>query len=432
MTGASERRPGAGGGRPAGRPPNDSRDGPAERGGFGLAARGAWWSLVVGLTSGAHLLGHGPLAPPPWGRPSVVVAWWQRVGTLDATFALLRLLIVAIGGYLLTVGLLACVCRCTRWRSACRLFGAITTPGVRAMVIAAVGLSGIGSFAGMASATAANLASAPPAPSTSTLPAGSGGAPGAGPPILHFIGPPAPVLVPDPALSPVPTAPALGAQAPVTSPAATPGASPGPSAPRAGTPAAARPVPPPSPPSPPTTRVIPPIRPTTAIPPRATPAPHTGPAARSSSHTTGPTSGATGLSGVARPDTPASTSSRSGRGAEPTKRPKPIPPSSSPSPGTRPSGPATAPPGRPATRPPDVTPSSHTVQPGDSLWSIANSTLSSASGRAPAPAVLARYWWQVVAANRGQLPDPANPDLLFPGDLVHLPPLPSDVSTPPD
>jgi hypothetical protein len=33
-----------------------------------------------------------------------------------------------------------------------------------------------------------------------------------------------------------------------------------------------------------------------------------------------------------------------------------------------------------------------------------------------------RYWVELIAANRSRLPDPSDPSLLFPGDLVRLPP----------
>jgi nucleoid-associated protein YgaU len=73
------------------------------------------------------------------------------------------------------------------------------------------------------------------------------------------------------------------------------------------------------------------------------------------------------------------------------------------------------------------TPIFHTVVSGESLWSIASAQLHAALGRPPGVTVLTQYWWQVVEINRPHLPDPANPDLLFPGDVVQLPPLPATV-----
>lgn len=56
------------------------------------------------------------------------------------------------------------------------------------------------------------------------------------------------------------------------------------------------------------------------------------------------------------------------------------------------------------------------VQPGDSLWSIAEATAG-----VPEDGVAA-YWAELVKLNRPTLPVPADPSLLFPGDLVRLPP----------
>lgn len=65
-----------------------------------------------------------------------------------------------------------------------------------------------------------------------------------------------------------------------------------------------------------------------------------------------------------------------------------------------------------------------TVGPGDHLWHIAEETLTRSWGRAPSDAEVAPYWQQVVEVNRAGLPDPRNPDLILPGQVVHLPPPP--------
>lgn len=72
-------------------------------------------------------------------------------------------------------------------------------------------------------------------------------------------------------------------------------------------------------------------------------------------------------------------------------------------------------------------PSTWTVRPGDDFWSIAERVVGSqgaGAGAAGAPGAVARYWAAVVVANRDRLPVPGHPDLLFPGDVVVLPPLP--------
>jgi hypothetical protein len=63
------------------------------------------------------------------------------------------------------------------------------------------------------------------------------------------------------------------------------------------------------------------------------------------------------------------------------------------------------------------------VEFGDSFWSIAEETLADASpGRRPDEAAVTRYWQLLVSANRDRLADPANPDLLLPGQALLVPP----------
>ena len=68
-------------------------------------------------------------------------------------------------------------------------------------------------------------------------------------------------------------------------------------------------------------------------------------------------------------------------------------------------------------------PATWTVRPGDDFWSIADAVV---AGRAPTPRSerdVAAYWTRLIEANWGRLPRPGDPDLLFPGDSVVLPPL---------
>jgi hypothetical protein len=65
-----------------------------------------------------------------------------------------------------------------------------------------------------------------------------------------------------------------------------------------------------------------------------------------------------------------------------------------------------------------------TLVPGDHLWSVAARTLATAWGRPPAEREVAPYWRLLVERNRGSLPNPADPDLVFPGEVVVLPPVP--------
>jgi nucleoid-associated protein YgaU len=61
------------------------------------------------------------------------------------------------------------------------------------------------------------------------------------------------------------------------------------------------------------------------------------------------------------------------------------------------------------------------VRPGDNLWSIAESALA-AAGPSPTPGEIVPYWRRLVDANRSRLARPDDPDLLFTGQVLVLPP----------
>jgi nucleoid-associated protein YgaU len=96
--------------------------------------------------------------------------------------------------------------------------------------------------------------------------------------------------------------------------------------------------------------------------------------------------------------------------------------------------PAVAPEERPTTsparrRPPPRPPRStwadparrYAIEAGDNLWSISERTLAKAWGRQPTDVEIGRYWTVVIARNQSVLPDPSDPSLVFPGDVVVLP-----------
>lgn len=64
------------------------------------------------------------------------------------------------------------------------------------------------------------------------------------------------------------------------------------------------------------------------------------------------------------------------------------------------------------------------VEPGDHFWSMAEQTLTRAWGRAPTDGEVVPYWRAVIEANRASLADRGNPDLLYPGQLLTVPPPP--------
>ena len=61
------------------------------------------------------------------------------------------------------------------------------------------------------------------------------------------------------------------------------------------------------------------------------------------------------------------------------------------------------------------------VQPGDHLWSIAQDHLTIVLGRPPTPAEHRHYWTHVVDAARSVIRS-GNPDLIYPGEHIPLPP----------
>jgi hypothetical protein len=62
------------------------------------------------------------------------------------------------------------------------------------------------------------------------------------------------------------------------------------------------------------------------------------------------------------------------------------------------------------------------VEAGDSFWSIAEEVMAPPDGGQPDDRQVDRYWRHLIEANRSQLVDPANPDLLVPGQHLVVPP----------
>jgi hypothetical protein len=69
-------------------------------------------------------------------------------------------------------------------------------------------------------------------------------------------------------------------------------------------------------------------------------------------------------------------------------------------------------------------PATWTVTAGDSLWSIAEELLADAWHRPPTDAEVDPFWRTLVAANQARLVDPSDPDLIHPGQVFEVPPLP--------
>ena len=61
------------------------------------------------------------------------------------------------------------------------------------------------------------------------------------------------------------------------------------------------------------------------------------------------------------------------------------------------------------------------VEPGQSFWSIAEDVLRATGRDHRADREVVPYWLRLIEANRQRLADPANPDLVFPGQVLTVP-----------
>jgi nucleoid-associated protein YgaU len=64
------------------------------------------------------------------------------------------------------------------------------------------------------------------------------------------------------------------------------------------------------------------------------------------------------------------------------------------------------------------------VQPGDHLWRISTHRLTSVFGREPGDSEVSPYWREVIELNREGLRS-GDPDLIYPGEMITLPPAPN-------
>lgn len=144
---------------------------------------------------------------------------------------------------------------------------------------------------------------------------------------------------------------------------------------------------------------------------------------------------------TARPSTspPRPSTSKSGKAKSKAKPKAPVGSNKSPKvPRTKAPKPKSAPPATPVTppapepsphqsaldtsaNPPDRPAESWTVAGGDHLWHIAQSTLADTWHRMPTDVETLDYLTRLIAENRSALIDPANPDLILPGQRFMLP-----------
>lgn len=67
-------------------------------------------------------------------------------------------------------------------------------------------------------------------------------------------------------------------------------------------------------------------------------------------------------------------------------------------------------------------PSTFVVEPGDHLWAVAERQVAAVLGRRPSPGEMVGYWRRLVAANADVVRS-GDPDLIFPGERLRLPPV---------
>jgi hypothetical protein len=60
--------------------------------------------------------------------------------------------------------------------------------------------------------------------------------------------------------------------------------------------------------------------------------------------------------------------------------------------------------------------------PGDHLWAVAEDRVADVLQRPGTDDQITTYWLRLVQLNRAELADPGNPDLVFPGQTIRLPP----------
>jgi nucleoid-associated protein YgaU len=98
---------------------------------------------------------------------------------------------------------------------------------------------------------------------------------------------------------------------------------------------------------------------------------------------------------------------------------------SSVDPPASPNDPAATPtPTGPSTGAGPATPTVWTIAPGDHLWHVAEATLTTGWGHRPDEQAVAAYWRRLLEHNADRLVVAGEPDLVLPGQVFDLPPLP--------
>ncbi len=384
--------------------------------------------VIAGAVFALHVAGRGRLAAPDIRRPAALASWITRTPLVDVVMVVLRVAAVVAGAYLLLVvalALLGCVidhrptvdvARRLLPSSFHRLLALSTGAAMlgASMILArpagaqppanhrrpAVSLARAGrppngspSSTHPAPPTMRRLAVPPRRDPTAGPSVTDGPATAQGPPVLRRVRPPTKTAPPATTAPPVPTTP----PAPTT-----------PSAPT-------------TPPSPTT----PPIPTTPGLTSPSAPAPPAAKPSEPHAPRDGSTHPPAGPRRAGSPGKPRTTPARSSApaGSSPTKQP-----GASMRGGAHRSG-ALRPEQRPSGAGERATSGARepfgvwVVAPGDSFWSIATERVAEQLGRRPGCREVAPYWSRLIRDNLDRLPVPGDPDLLFPGDRLRLPPL---------
>ena len=327
----------------------------------------------VAAVAALHRLGALPWMAVPWDG---LTGWLASAPPADVVAALARLAALGLAWWMLGSTALYVLARASRVPAAARAAGWLTLPAVRRLADQAIALTLAGSMASGGGALAASAA-----PTAVALPRA----------VAAVQEPPDP-----PAYRPQPAG--LDAAPPAYRP---------------------QPAGPDQPPRQPTTTTGEPSytprpagMPETPAPSSTTPASQP-PEAATSSQPAAPTS-------RQEPDPPGYVPRPAGTGGTAAPPTAATPPAYQPLPagiGGEESGPR-------ETRPEPEAGAVHRVVEGDNLWTIARDHLARATGRRPAELgerEIARYWLRVVEANRASLRS-GDPDLIYPGEQVRLPP----------
>jgi hypothetical protein len=377
------------------------------------AARTIGWIGALVLSLVALIAAGDQLSSPAALDPGAVWTWLRQTDPAITAFSLLRVAAIVIVAYLLVSTLVLVAAQATRARVLISAASRITLPTARQLIRHAIGT---GLALSVATSTAPAIAHAAPPPATappSTLVTTSE-------PVLHVLDDHL-VLV---HLGPVPdaSAPAGTATTTTRAPTSTRPDKPAPSTTAASTtPVTPRRPPPgpmttpadadqPRPTTPPTTAPSTTAPSTTAAEPQRD-APTTAPAPAPT-----PTSGSPGPPGAPTATEPTTTdattspatTSRGGSAAGTA-------PLDAPPPGTIAEDQAAF----------TIATTHHVIETGDHLWGVAARTLAVAWGADAEPSEIAGYLQRLIDTNRAVLAIPDDPDLVFPGQVFALPPVPA-------